>query len=303
MLLQYAQGQRCVEAALGVVLQDGRALGPLAEELTKCHLGPAGVGDSPVQVGGTQVLPQTGGCSVGDGIGGLGVENHLGVANGARRKVDQHRIVAAGTLDVVEPWGCGGDLPVPHYPTAPLTVGDDEVLERRAGSRCFFRLVGVLGVGDQGDGFGLVHPVFDVPWGAESGGRHGHYTKLDHSQDGDVPLGNAWEHDQHPVALAHAQPSEYVGEPVGGDLQFPEGVLLGLLAIGAYGNESQLGAVLGPAVHYIQTEVEVLRHVQAEVAPCSLVVLHIGRQLLHDMPSFCLERDGIVVGNGSRMVL
>ena len=101
-LAQDVQGHLGVEAALGVVLDDRSALGPLTEELAICGLGPPGVGDRPLHVGRAEVVPELGGDDVGNAVGSLGVEHHLGVAHGAGGEIDHERVIASGGLDIFE---------------------------------------------------------------------------------------------------------------------------------------------------------------------------------------------------------
>ena len=101
-LAEDVEGHLGVEAALGVVLDDRSALGPLSEELAVGCLGPTGVGDRPLHVGGAEVVPELGGDDVGNAVGSLGVEHHLGVAHGAGGEIDHERVVTAGGLDILE---------------------------------------------------------------------------------------------------------------------------------------------------------------------------------------------------------
>ena len=75
--LEHAQAQLRVELAALIPEEDRRAHAPLAEELAPGRLGPAGVGERPVQVGRRQVLPEARRDLVAGAHRGVRVEHHL----------------------------------------------------------------------------------------------------------------------------------------------------------------------------------------------------------------------------------
>ena len=102
-----------------------------------------------------------------------------------------------------------------------------------AGDLVYFR--GVLDIRYDYGGVRGVDTVLDVLRGAHGGSGHGQHPELDHPEECDVPLRVAWEHEEGTVAFLDPLGPEDVGESVGLDLQVPEGVVLGAIAVGIYG--------------------------------------------------------------------
>ena len=159
------------------------------------------------------------------------------------------------------------------------------MLQGIAASGDLLDLGGVLAVGDGHDCLGAVDPVLNVAGGQQGGGGHGQRAELEQADHGDVPLGNARQHDEDAVALLDAELAEGVGEAVGEGLQVPEGVVGGFLSGGVDGEEGELGAVLSPLVDDVEAEVEELRDFEPVVAVGGLVIGHVGGGIRHGFTS------------------
>ena len=93
--LEHAQAELGIELAALIPQEDRRAHAPLTEELAPGRLGPARVGERPVQVGGRQVLPEARRDLVAGAHRGVRVQHHLGRRHRARGEVEEQRIVGA----------------------------------------------------------------------------------------------------------------------------------------------------------------------------------------------------------------
>ena len=93
--LEHAQAVLGIELAALIPEEDRRAHAPLAEELAPGRLGPAGVRERPVQVGGRQVLPEARRDLVPGAHRGVRVQHHLRRRDRARREVEEQRVVGA----------------------------------------------------------------------------------------------------------------------------------------------------------------------------------------------------------------
>ena len=273
-----------VEATGRVPLDDRGAHDHLAEELAPRRLGPARLGDGPVEVVVAERLGKAGRDLVRDRIA-LRVEDHLRLAGRSRREVEQHRVVGLRPLDlgaVEVRVDLVHELLVAH-PVEDAAVDDHLVLQRRALPRDLIDAADVCDVGDDHAGLGPVHAVGDVLRGEEHGAGHGDDAELDHADHRDVPLGNALEHDEDAVALLETELPEHVREAVGEAAEVEEGVVVGLLRVALDGDEGELRAVLGPAIHHVESEVEVLRYVQLERVVKGLVIGLFGRSGGHGL--------------------
>ena len=93
--LEHAQAELGIELAALIPEEDRRAHAPLTEELSPGRLGPARVGERPVEVGGRQVLPEARRDLVAGAHRGVRVEHHLRRRDRARGEVEEQRIVGA----------------------------------------------------------------------------------------------------------------------------------------------------------------------------------------------------------------
>ena len=279
--LQHPQGHGCVEAAPGIVLHHRGSHCPLSEQLAVGRLGPASIRQGPVQVGGFQVVPVLGGQNVPDGAGCLGVQHHFGIAHGARGEIYEQRFAAAGRLDALQHCGSVGNYALVGQPAAPVFAGCQQMLQRRATPGGLFHLAGVFVVGDGHHRLGAVDAILDVAGRQQRCGGHGQRAQLEQPHHRHVPLRDAGQHDEHPVALLDAQFPQGIGEPVSERLQVPKGVMRGLLTAGVNRQQGQLGTVLGPLVHHVESEVEELRNYKPVVAVGVLVIGHVRGRIRH----------------------
>jgi hypothetical protein len=207
----------------------------------------------------------------------VGVQHHLGVADGAAGEVDQARVLRLGARAV--PDGRGG---IHGRVVADAVIGtvrarlvyDDGVLDSWAVVAHLGQLCGAGCVGDEGHGLGDLGAVLDV-FGREQGGAgDADGAELHQPQVRLPPLRHARQHHQHAVALLDAELLEGVGDAAALLVEVDEGVTL-LAAVRPDPEHRQLRGVFGPVADGGDGEVVVRWHLPGEVAPGLLVVGHV----------------------------
>ena len=155
------------------------------------------------------------------------------------------------------------------------------MFQRRAATSRLIDLAGVLIVGDSHHGLSGIDAVLDVLGCKQGGAGHGQGAQLHQAQHDHVPLGDPGQHDEDPVALLDAPFPKGIGVLVGKDLQVPECMMLDILPARIDRKQRQFRAVVGPFVHNVKPEIEILGHLKAFVGIGGFVVRHVGGYVFH----------------------
>ncbi len=206
------------------------------------------------------------------------VLHQLGHAGGAAGEVHQHHIVPAGGLiarRALEGLGASVHLRVQVEPALPGRADQYPVLKGRYLRRGQLHLLHHERVvhADHGLHPGGVAAVHDVLLSQLQRGGDQYDAQLVQRRGAHPVLPAAAQYHHHHVALFEPQAPQEVGHAVGQlhDVGEGEGLLLPLLADPQ--KRPLVGLLLGPGVHHVVAEVEVLRHVDGELLPECLVAV------------------------------
>ena len=292
--------------AVEVVGQHARLHGPLAVELAPDRLAPAGVGDREVRAavaGG--VVPELRGRGVCQRVGAV-VQDHLGLAGGARREVHDHRLVdlrgdahpelsrrthagvevdpalalarqLADVLGAREPGvaldGMARLVNLVREASAAAVHDDLHVQVGALGCHRVHHVGDRAGVGaDDRLDRGCLQAVEHVVLAEHEGCRDHDRADLVQRQAREPELVVAPEHHEHHVALADPLVCQEVRALVAPELHLAEGedVLLALGVAPLHGGA--VGLVLGDVVDDVVGPVEVLLVVEGDVADLAVEV-------------------------------
>ena len=171
-----------IKLAARILREHSRALTPRTEQIAPRELCPPCLRKVPYKVILMHIEPVFARDNMPDRITCLGVEDHLGIANGAGGEIDQARIIAAG-FGSCELWrSFAHDLSIvcPPFASTCIVIGlvrEDGVLDGRTVGTHLVKLCRAFMVGNDSDGLSNLSTELNVFGGKERGARNGNYTK------------------------------------------------------------------------------------------------------------------------------
>ena len=251
-----------------VVVEEDAGLGdPRGEDIRPGVLGPPGRGDVEVDVAGCQTHPVHR-REVTDGIGDMGVGDHLRLRGGARSEVEQHQVIGARTALRVEFGALVIGVGVAVVLLASGFPADDDADDFDID---IIELRGILGAGDDELGVTALGTVGEVDRAQLRGGGHEHGTELDAGEHRLPQLDLVVEHDHDMVAALDPGPAEMIRHLVRTRGELREAPLaLGTILFDD--PQCRLVVVLGDLVEPVEGEVEVCETRPFELFARSIIV-------------------------------
>ena len=220
-----------------------------------------------------QVQPVAAGDLMADGIGGVGVQGHFGVAGSPGSKVDNAVVVASRPGRGELPGGFTQRIRV-EQPAVARVLDDDFALDLGTFGGDFIEPGRDGVVGDDAGGPGFVAAEFDVLGGELGGARCDHQAHADAGGEGLPPLDIARQDDDNDVPALQTLAGQHIGQAFGVFADLGEGSFnLGSVVVNP--EHRQLVGVTRPFVDDIAGEVEVLRHLPFKGRILFVVICHI----------------------------
>ena len=212
--LEQVKRLRRAELPAGVLHEERRAHVPGSEEARPGSLGPARLGEVQVEVIRAEVEPQPACDDVPDRVGGVRVQHHLRIADGARGEVDQSRVGGrrVGRFGITG----GRHLALVGEPAVAGLTDRDQRLQARTFPPDLVDFHRVVGIADISDPLRQRGPVLDVLRRQQDRAGHRDGAGLEAAEEHFPPGRQAWQLDHHAVAGLDAVLLEHGREAVGG---------------------------------------------------------------------------------------